>query len=169
MKALVLSTLLLGILQAEEPRWKLVSAKAVTSTSPMSQWTFTIRNVSDETLKVAEDWKTKRNASANLCLRLGTSGPLMNLLSEPCHDPQSHLTVTPGATIIAVVPEFVGFDRNKLLVTILEGGERTVIGTLSECTAKVVPDPADPSLPAPEPKATPETSPAPAPEGSPLK
>jgi hypothetical protein len=159
MKALLLSTLLLGTLQADEPRWKLVSAKAGTPLASRVEWTFTIRNVSDETLKVAEDWKTKGNAAANFCMQLGTSGLLMNLLSEPCHGPQSHLTVPPGATITAVLPEFVGFDRSKLLVTILEGEERKVIGTLSECTAKVVPRP--------EPKAENKAEPAPEPEGSP--
>lgn len=159
MKALLLSTLLLGALQADEPRWKLVSTNASTPLASRVEWTFTIRNVSDETLKVAEDWKTKGNAAANFCMQLGTSRPFMNLLSEPCHGPQSHLTVPPGATITAVLPEFVGFDRSKLLVTILEGEERTVIGTLSECTAKVVPRP--------EPKAENKAEPAPEPEGSP--
>lgn len=167
MKALLLSTLLLGTVQADEPRWKLVSTKAGTPLASRVEWTFTIRNVSDETLKVAEDWKTKGNAAANFCMQLGTSPPFMNLLSEPCHGPQSHLTVPPGATITAVLPEFVGFDRNKLLVTILEGEERAVIGTLSECTAKVVPEPANPSVPRPEPKAENNAEPAPVPEGSP--
>jgi hypothetical protein len=167
MKALLLATLLLGTLEAEEPCWKLVSAKAGPPIGSMAQWTFTIRNVSGEARKIAEDWRTKGNASVNLCLRLGGSGHLMNLLSEPCHGPQSHLDVPPGATITAVIHDLAGFDRDKLLLTIVEGGERTVIGTLSECTAKVLPDPADPSVPAPEPKAAPEANPAPVPEGSP--
>ena len=167
MKALLLATLLLGTLEAEEPCWKLVSAKAGPPIGSTAQWTFTIRNVSGEARKIAEDWRTKGNASVNLCMRLGASGPLMNLFSEPCHGPKSHLDVPPGATITAVIPDLAGFDRDKLLLTMVEGGERTVIGTLSECTASVAPESADQPVPTPEPKTAPEANPEPVPEGSP--
>ena len=147
MKALLLITLLIGTLKAENPHWEVVSAKAKTSTSSDVEWTFTIRNISDQKLNVAEDWRIKGNASANLYNNAG-----MNLYSEPCHPPKIPLKVEPGATITVVILDQAGFDREKFTLAIIEGDKRAVIGTLSKITTKGQQDGADQSATAPAPE-----------------
>ncbi len=144
MKSLLLITILIGTISAEELHWKIVESRAEISTDFATKWTFTIQNISDRTLNVAQDWSIKENASTNLYVGSFDAGKKLSdmpygagskLFSESCHTP-TQLKVEPGATINAVITVFADYDRDRLTLGVIEGDKRTAIGTLSKIAPK---------------------------------